>query len=226
MNKRFYLVKNWGTNDPRVELKTPYRILELEDSFSLKPNTIGYLSLRGLRRNSLEWKKLKMENSKMADKICKKEFILKPVEKVLVPISEDFNDFSAIIVQHTFFGKSYGNLSGVHHINDLNRDRIRLIYASEEDDNGVWEGIIEFYSIDKDLWQKKESSFFPNSISSDECVFEIYSAFKSLPKNKQDLDGKYLVYSHNKIPIEFYWKHGKLKSIYPLFNKKNKDGKG
>ena len=212
----FYLVKN-AFADGDMWLPKEYRILCLPKSFPFQfRNLPAYNSIRELRKNDPSWKEYNNRDPKSAQKICEERFIFKAKDFVLTPSGSAFDGCSYKVLKHGIMGELSKDINGIHLISALNKDITSISQLSAEDKNGVWNGIVGYYSEKRNKTYTKFSSFFPKSWTESQYMFEVNFAYQNL----SEVDGEQYMFSSvtkSGVPVIFIIRDQKVRTVYPIY---------
>lgn len=193
------------------------RIFRTPTNFPLVTEGEGpFKSLRGLKKNSSIYRKLKSTNSKRARKI--EENIFTASDGILTPAGSTYsNDFLNIFIHATKGRVKNGKVSGVHFYNP---GKIKIVDEEIIDNKtGVWKAEIEYFDKNTNKWipKKEASTFFPKHWTRTELFHECDFAHKRM-KKKPNTEHLYTSMTISNIPVEIVKKENKLISIYPLID--------
>ena len=212
----FYIIEDVHNTDGEG-MKSPIRIFEVPKSFPYLTQGEGpFNSLRGLKRNSLIYKKLKSNNPRLAQKVEKN--IVKPIDFIPVPYGATYKmDFIEMFIHATKGHIKKGKVQGLHFYDP---DRVEIINEEVLDNStGVWKAEVKFYDKKNDRWITKEnpSTFFPKNWTRTQLFHECNYAYDKM-KKKDGSRHIYISETYSKIPVEIIMKNEKLVSIYPIVN--------
>ncbi len=213
MKHLYYIIENVKNTDKQGLQGT--RIFEIPLDFPfLNVGDGPYNSLRGLKRNSLIFKRLKANDAKRARKI--EENLITPVDKIFTEPNSSYSmDFINIYLHATKGRVVKGNVSGIHFYNPK---KVKIISEELVDiSTGVWKAIIKYFDSNTKKWilKKIPSTFFPKDWDRNKLFHECDFAYKKMVK-KPNTHHVYISKTASDIPVEIIMKKDKLVSIYPV----------
>ncbi len=215
-----YCLEGIGSDNKYINLDKPFRIVEAPYSLKgiLGNECSGHSSLSKLRKNCSIWKKYNETDSKSAQTICKKEFIIKLTNRmILTPMDEDFDKVSYKLLNHTIKGELDKKIKGIHLLSSINKNIKKCVVKKGPNTKGVWIADIEYYSKERDrTYLKNDSTMFPKEWSPSQFMLEIYHAYKN---KQQCLSEPTIFHSQTAtgIRVDFVIKNNEIKTVYPIF---------
>ncbi len=178
-------------------------------------------SLNGIRFGSSLYRRLKLENPNLAEKVMQSKNIVSVFSAVKSSsdLPAEFKQMIWKIIHHSYSGEiSNNDVSGVHFYRDEISKNVRVVSEGQVDANGVWEASVEIYNKSTKKWisKSKTSTMFPKAWSLDRVVAECYSAYQGRVRvagKTSQFEGL----SNSGVKIIFVFNsNNRLASVYPI----------
>lgn len=216
---KYYCLPDIAVDDKRNNLTTEFRICKFPENSSLVPiGFVGFETLEELKKKDSVWRNYYNKNSKSAEKICQKQFIVEPVKAIVFPSYDEFSKVSYKLIKHTVFGELNKDIQGIHLFSKFNKSITKIDQIKAPDKRGVWVARIEYFSeFRQKTYVKDESSMFPLNWDATRYMFEIFEAYKNRKMCKSD-STVFHSFTLSGIPVDFIIKDGMLRTVYPKYD--------
>ncbi|MFD2541577.1 EndoU domain-containing protein [Lacinutrix gracilariae] len=217
MEYHYYIIQN-GISTDKQDLKTGTFITKIPVQFPVYFNDGDgpYKSLRALKRYSKIYLKLKRTNTTRAQQIIKDKHIKKVEEVMALPHGTEFKKESVDAFTHATIGRiRKGDVTGIHFFNPKRVKILELIETNPK--TGVFRARISFLNVKNNNWieKKSASTIFPKDWNHAKLLMECKHAFDKIEKEKPS-NGKIESTTKSGIKVNFVFRDGNLKSLYPI----------
>lgn len=221
MKRKNFYIGNLNTLDPNalsfgvklIQINTINIFIEFEGLEG------PFDSVRSLKRKSEVFKKLAVLDPKRTQKILDPKNIVKANNLIFTETNRIVSFDFIKLLEHAIKGDvKKNNLSGIHY---FDKQRMRVIKEIwEEDIHKVWKAEVEVFVRERDVWYRKESTFFPIEWTPSQLFAECCYAYKNMVKSKKE---RYVYNSKTLtgVPVEIIVKDNEVRSIYPKHIKNN-----